>query len=153
MSTVTKRRKPTRGRLDGERRMVIRNVGWTDYVDLVDSLVESSPFRVAYDGKDIEIMTKGRHHERFGDLLHHFIIAIAQVQGRRVEPTERPHGVTSRPSVVWRRTTGTSSIQRRASKSRGPAHMPRSFPAPTWRSRSTFPHPRSTGRESMPHLA
>ena len=86
MSAVTKQRKPARGRLDGERRMVIRNVDWTDYVCLVDSLVEGSPFRVAYDGKDMEIMTKGKDHERFCDLLNHFIIAIAQVQGRHVEP-------------------------------------------------------------------
>ena len=86
MSTVTKQRKPARGRLDGERRMVIRNVDWADYVGLVDNLVESSPFRVAFDGKDMEIMTKGRHHERFGDLLHQFILVIAQVRGLRLEP-------------------------------------------------------------------
>ena len=153
MSAVTKQRKPARGRLDSERRMVIRNVDWTDYVCLVDSLVEGSPFRVAYDGKDMEIMTKGKDHERFCDLLNHYIISIAQVQGRMLSPTGKPHGVSFGPSAVWRRTTGTSSIQGRGSKLPGPAVVPRSFQAPTWRSRSTFPHPRSTGPEFMPHLA
>ncbi len=86
MSTGTKPQKPARLRLEGERRMVIRNVAWTDYVGLVDSLVESSPYRVAYDGKDMEIMTKGTDHERFCDLLHQFILAIAVAQGRHVEP-------------------------------------------------------------------
>lgn len=66
--------------------MVIRNVDWTDYLGLVDSLVESAPYRVAFDGKDMEIMTKGRDHERFCDLLNQFIVTIAQVQDLRVEP-------------------------------------------------------------------
>jgi Uma2 family endonuclease len=86
MKAATTPRIPARSRLDGERRMVIRGVDWDDYVVLVDSLVEGSPLRVAYDGKDMEIMTKGKDHERFCDLLHQFIITIAQVQGCPIEP-------------------------------------------------------------------
>jgi Uma2 family endonuclease len=88
MSTVAKPRpRPSTGsRFEAEWRLVIRGVRWEDYVTLVDSLHERSPLRVAFDGKDLEIMTKGADHERFTDLLHHFLVAIALAQGVAVEP-------------------------------------------------------------------
>jgi Uma2 family endonuclease len=94
MSTVVKPKAPARNRLEAERRLVIRGARWDDYVALVDSLVEHSPLRVAYDGKDMEIMTKGNDHERFSNHLHHLIVAVAQAQGVHVEP----YGETT-----WRR--------------------------------------------------
>jgi Uma2 family endonuclease len=88
MSTVAKptHRALARRRLEAERRLVVRGARWEDYVTLVDSLHERSPLRVAFDGKDLEIMTKSRDHERFSSYAHHFIVAVAQAQGLGVEP-------------------------------------------------------------------
>lgn len=86
MSTVTKPKAATRGRLEPERRLVIRDACWDDHVTLVDSLSEHTPLRVAFDGRDIEIMTKGGDHEEFSRLTHHIIVVVAQVRGTNVEP-------------------------------------------------------------------
>jgi Uma2 family endonuclease len=88
MSTVAKPRReaPARRRFEAERRLVIRGARWEDYVTLVDSLHERSPLRVAFDGRDIEIMTKGMDHERFSFFLNELIVAVALAQGVQVEP-------------------------------------------------------------------
>jgi Uma2 family endonuclease len=86
MSTVTKPKPSTRRHLEPERRLVIRGARWDDYVTLVDSLSEHSPLRVAFDGRDIEIMTKGMDHEQFSFLIAQLIVAVAQVRGVNVEP-------------------------------------------------------------------
>jgi Uma2 family endonuclease len=88
MSTAvrSKSKNSARRRLIAERRLVIRGAEWDDYLTLVDSLDEHSPLRVAFDGKDIEIMTKGMDHERFSFWLHHLIIAAALAQNVNIEP-------------------------------------------------------------------
>lgn len=88
MSTVARQglRAPDRRRFEAERRLVIRGARWEDYVTLVDSLRERSPLRIAFDGKDLEIMTKGRDHERFSGLTHHLIVVVAKAQGLGIEP-------------------------------------------------------------------
>jgi Uma2 family endonuclease len=88
MSTVARPspQAPARRRFEAERRLVVRGVRWEDYLTLVDSLHERSPLRVAFDGKDLEIMTKGRDHERFSSHSHHLIVAVAQAQDLGVEP-------------------------------------------------------------------
>jgi Uma2 family endonuclease len=78
MSTVTPRKKlRVRPRLTGEHRWVVRDVGWVDYETFVDLIPEWSPLRVAFDGKDMEIMVKGRSHEKLNRLFDHFIVAVA----------------------------------------------------------------------------
>src|SRR5262249_23255750 len=82
MSTVTRPRSSRGGappsqvrddREGGEIRIAIRDVGWHVYETLVDSIGEGQHVRVAYDGKDLEIMTTGYHHQgykvRFGCLM------------------------------------------------------------------------------------
>ncbi|MGA7498153.1 MAG: Uma2 family endonuclease [Isosphaeraceae bacterium] len=86
MSTVARPKAPARSRFEAERRLVIRGARWEDYLTLVDSLDEHSPLRVAFDGKDIEIMTKGSDHDRFSNLAHHVVVAAAQAKGVHVEP-------------------------------------------------------------------
>ena len=86
MSTVAKLKALARGRFEAERRLVIRGAGWDDYLTLVDSLHERSPLRVAFDGKDIEIMTKGSDHDRFSYLINQLNVAVAQAQGVPIEP-------------------------------------------------------------------
>lgn len=86
MSTVAKPQPSTRRHLQPERRLVIQGARWEDYLTLVDSLSEHTPLRVAFDGKDIEIMTKGRDHEQFSFLSAQLIVAVAQVCGVNVNP-------------------------------------------------------------------
>lgn len=86
MSTVAKPKAPARSRFEAERRLVIRDAKWEDYLNLIDSLDEHSPLRVAFDGEDIEIMTKGSDHDRFSFLSGQLIVAIAQAKGIQVEP-------------------------------------------------------------------
>jgi Uma2 family endonuclease len=72
MSTVTRppRRAATSRRAHrtpevilAEQRIVIRNVSWDLYDLLADAIDERQHVHLAYDGKDLEIMTKGRMHE------------------------------------------------------------------------------------------
>ena len=60
-------------RNDGETRIAIRGVGWEVYDILSDAVGEGSHVRMAYDGKDLEIMTIGRIHEYFKDLFGQFV--------------------------------------------------------------------------------
>jgi Uma2 family endonuclease len=57
----------------GEERHVMRGATWRFYDWLTDALGERAPFRVAYDGKDIEIMTLGLKHEGIRELLNLFV--------------------------------------------------------------------------------
>jgi Uma2 family endonuclease len=78
MSTATSRKKlRVHPQLTCEHRWVVRDVGWVDYETFVDLIPEWSPLRVAFDGKDMEIMVKGRDHEEFNRLFDHFIVAVA----------------------------------------------------------------------------
>jgi Uma2 family endonuclease len=66
--------------LDGvppDKRVVIGDVSWDYYESLVEQLGESRNRRVAFDGKDIEMMTLGPFHERQKSLLDWFIMIVA----------------------------------------------------------------------------
>lgn len=56
-----------------EERGIIRDASWNFYDCLTDALGERSPFRVAFDGRDIEIMTVGPKHEDVRELLGMFV--------------------------------------------------------------------------------
>jgi Uma2 family endonuclease len=60
----------------GELRIVIRGVGWHVYETLVDSIDESQHVLVAYDGKDLEIMTTGYVHEGYKGLFGRLMDAV-----------------------------------------------------------------------------
>jgi Uma2 family endonuclease len=59
-----------------EQRIVIRNVSWEVYDRLSDAVGERQHVFLAYDGKDLEIMTKGRIHEVYRAFLMRFINAL-----------------------------------------------------------------------------
>jgi Uma2 family endonuclease len=61
-----------------DRRVVFRGVDWSFYEQLVDSIPESSPIRVDYDGKDLEVMAKGREHDRFKRRLGRIVDIVAE---------------------------------------------------------------------------
>jgi Uma2 family endonuclease len=96
MSTLTVQEPP--GRVlppTGENRVLVANVPWSFYEDFVDRLPENSAVRVAYDGKDMEIMTKSREHKDFAKLLGYLVVEVARVlrlsfKGLRETTWKRP---------------------------------------------------------------
>ena len=87
METVTaktKQRTTARGRLEVERRWVIRDIGWDDYEELGELL--PSTFRLAFDGSSLEIMVTGQLHDDYADALDTFFKAVAGALGVQFTP-------------------------------------------------------------------
>ena len=99
-----------------EERGVMPDVSWEFYDRLSDAVGEQSHIRMAYDGKDLEIMTLGPKHEQSRGLLGSFIEAVAE----GLEVDFRPAG-----STTWKR-----AAKRRRSRVRSvlllPSHQARS---------------------------
>ncbi len=55
---------------------MIRGLDWELYDRLSDAIGERQHVYLAYDGKDLEIMTKGREHEGFRDLFGWFVKVV-----------------------------------------------------------------------------
>ncbi len=98
MMSVTETLKPPPTHLlDGvppDKRVVIIDVTWDDYESLVEQIGESRNCRVAFDGKDIEMMTLGPLHERQKSLLDWFIMIVAS----ELKVERQPMG-----STTWKR--------------------------------------------------
>jgi Uma2 family endonuclease len=62
-----------------EERGVMRGVSWNLYDRLTDAIDERSSIRVAFDGRDVEIMVVGPVHEGVRGLLGVFISLVAEV--------------------------------------------------------------------------
>jgi len=77
MSVMTRPRPATPIVPEGETRIAVRGVPWSLYELWVDSLPERSGIRMAYDGEDLEIMTKGPKHEDFRELLGRIVTEVA----------------------------------------------------------------------------
>jgi Uma2 family endonuclease len=77
-----------------DTRIVIAGVTWQAYENLMDSLGERGNYRVAFDGKDIEMMTLGPFHERQKSRLELFITFVAGELRIRSQPMG---------STTWRR--------------------------------------------------
>jgi hypothetical protein len=61
-----------------EERGVMRGVSWNLYDRLTDAIGELSSVRVAFDGKDVEILVVGPEHEAVRGLLDAFISLVAE---------------------------------------------------------------------------
>ena len=59
-----------------DERGVMRNVSWDLYDRLTDAIGERSSIRIAFDGKDMEIMVVGPLHESLGELLGIFVCEV-----------------------------------------------------------------------------
>src|SRR5260370_3088150 len=87
MSTITPTEPPPtpmtlrpRRLLDGfppDTRIVVSGVNWDDYERFVGSIGEGENCRVAFDGKDIEIMTLGPRHDTLRERLSAFVNLVA----------------------------------------------------------------------------
>ena len=61
-----------------EQRVVFRGVDWAFYDRLVDSIPEGSNIHVDYDGKDLEVMSKGADHELSKRLMAKIVDIVAE---------------------------------------------------------------------------
>jgi Uma2 family endonuclease len=64
--------------VQGETRIAIRDASWKLYRNLVDLLPENSGIHLAYDGEDLEIMTKGRRHENYSSLFGRLVDVVTE---------------------------------------------------------------------------
>jgi Uma2 family endonuclease len=70
----------------GETRICVPRATWSLYRSFVEQLPESTPIRVAFDGRSMEIMVKGPVHDHFAALLATFLESVAGVLGVRIKP-------------------------------------------------------------------
>ncbi len=61
-----------------DRRVVIRDVDYAFYEQLVDSIPEWRHIHVDFDGKDLEVMGHGRKHERINELLGYLVRVMTE---------------------------------------------------------------------------
>jgi len=66
-----------------ETRIGFTGVGFDVYERLIRATPARTAVRMAYDGKDLEIMVKGPIHDYYGDLVHRLITVVASVLGIR----------------------------------------------------------------------
>jgi Uma2 family endonuclease len=84
---VVNRTAPSPAHLNGELRWAVRNASWNDYVELAERLPSS--FRIAFDGKDIEMMVTSRDHNQVNWLIARFAEALIDTVGIKFVPCGR----------------------------------------------------------------
>ena len=140
------------GTLGGETRIRFAGVGFDVYESLIRATPPRTVVRMAFDGKDLEIMVKGPVHDNYGRLLDRFITAIAAALGI----SHRGLGETT-----WIRPELERGLEADQCYVFDPAKLTvvhellaperttsRPIPTPTWPWRSTSRVPRRTGRAS-----
>lgn len=78
MTTMARPNRLSTASADGETRILVPGVGFRVYELWVGSLPECSPVRMAYDGRSMELMVKGRKHDNYRELLGEVVRAITQ---------------------------------------------------------------------------
>jgi Uma2 family endonuclease len=87
MSTITRRRPrasapaPPGFDYSGDQCIVIRDVGWHVYDCLSEAVGEGQHVRLAYDGRDMEIMTTGHQHENYKELFGKIVATVSRAKG------------------------------------------------------------------------
>ncbi len=76
-AAISRRAHPTPEVIPAEQRIVIRNVSWELYDLLSDAVDERQHVFLAYDGKDLEILTKGRIHEDYREFFGRLVNVLA----------------------------------------------------------------------------
>jgi Uma2 family endonuclease len=66
---------------DGNR-FIVPGVSWRAYKTLIEDLPASSPIRIAYDGRNMELMVRGPLHHRHARWIDRLVTAIADEQGK-----------------------------------------------------------------------
>jgi Uma2 family endonuclease len=99
-AALTKRRAFVPSRLDSELRWAIRDASWDEYLKLAEQLPAS--FRVAFDGKDIEMMVTSRDHDQVGWQMARFAEAVIDRLGINFVPCGR---------ATWQRPESQRGIE------------------------------------------
>jgi Uma2 family endonuclease len=116
----------------GDQRIVIRGLSWDLYDLLSDAIGERQHVFLAYDGKDLEIMTTGRVHEDFKELLGWFIKVVTfelrvGCRGAGETTWKRPEierGLEADLCYYFDPTKRAADAESRARKSRSVADYP-----------------------------
>jgi Uma2 family endonuclease len=79
----------------GDQRIAIRDISWDLYDALSEAIGDDQHVRLAFDGKDLEIMTSGLEHEDYKHLVTLFVEAVlsaCRIRGRLTGQTtwQRP---------------------------------------------------------------
>ena len=155
---VTTRAPSPRRMLDGvppDTRVVIAGVTWEFYDRFSRAVREGDNCRVAFDGKDIEMMTLGPLHERYKTRLDTFIAIVAD----EVRIEHQPQG-----STTWKRKKVKRGVEPdscfyfkpekllacAAAEAKG-SNKVKDYPNPDLPSKSIYRRPRSTGPASTRH--
>jgi Uma2 family endonuclease len=77
-----------------DKRVLVIDATWDEYESLVEQIGDTRNCRIAFDGKDIEMMTLGPFHERQKSLLDWFIMIVAS----ELKIERQPMG-----STTWKR--------------------------------------------------
>jgi Uma2 family endonuclease len=59
-------------------RILIRNIDWKAYRQISDALGEHHHYRLSYDGKDLELMTKSMGHGMYGRFLCFVVVVLTE---------------------------------------------------------------------------
>ena len=86
---------------DGAR-FVVPGVSWRAYKTLVEELSASSPIRVAYDGRNMELMVRGPMHHRHAKWIDRLIMVIAD---------EREIAIEDLGETTWQREQAGRGIE------------------------------------------
>ena len=89
----------------------MRGVKWELYDSLSDAVGKKQHVYLAYDGQDLEIMTKGRDHEVFRGILGRFVSAVTFELKIGSRGTRRPPGSGPRSSGASKPTCATTSTR------------------------------------------
>src|SRR5262249_41383972 len=81
MTTIAPTHPDTVG--DNSQSIVLRGIPWSIYDGLSEAIGERAGVRLAYDGENLQIMTKSRFHEVYAERLGRIILAVAMA--RRIE--------------------------------------------------------------------
>ncbi|HEY9751631.1 MAG TPA: Uma2 family endonuclease, partial [Coleofasciculaceae cyanobacterium] len=73
-----------------EKRLVLENVSWQQYEDLLSDLNRDRKARLTYTHGQLEMMTPLEEHERCHKLVESFILVLADEMGLAVEGFEAP---------------------------------------------------------------
>ncbi|MER3433709.1 MAG: Uma2 family endonuclease [Leptolyngbya sp. ERB_1_1] len=69
----------------GEQRILIRDLPWNGYLQILGALPESRNSRLTYDDGTLEITMPLEAHEFFGRLIERFILTLVELLGMRVK--------------------------------------------------------------------
>lgn len=65
--------------------ILIRDIDWKAYRQISDALGEHHHYRLSYDGRDLELMTKSKGHGRYGSLLTRFVEVLTEELGLPID--------------------------------------------------------------------